>query len=94
MENASLTGINTIMNNDEFYEEEYVPVEGHPDLVRDPASHAIINTSNNQYRNAVEAYRRARAEKEKIAQMEKDMVDVQNDISEIKDLLKQLIGKN
>ena len=82
------------MINNEFYEEEAIPVEGHPDLVRDPNSHAIINTSNNQYKNAVEAYKRNRAEKERIAQMEKDMVGVKDDINEIKNMLKSLLGNN
>jgi hypothetical protein len=82
------------MINNEFYEEEAIPVEGHPDLVRDPTSHAIINTSNNQYKQAVEAYKRNRAEKERIAQMEKDMNNVKQDLDEIKSLLKSLIGNN
>jgi hypothetical protein len=94
MQNAALTGINTIMNNDEFYEDGLIPVEGHPDLVRDPCSHAIINTSNNQYKQAVEAYKRNRAEKERIAQMERDMNNVKQDLNEIKDLLKSLLGNN
>lgn len=85
-------GINNNMNN--LIDEDLIPVEGHNDLARDPSSHAIINTSNNQYKQAVEAYKRNRAEKERIAQMEQDMNNVKQDLNEIKGLLKSLLGNN
>jgi hypothetical protein len=94
MQNVQTTGINNYMNDYEIEDEGLMPVEGHPDLGRDPLSHAIINTSNNQYKQAVEAYKRNRAEKERIAKMEEDMNNVKQDLSEIKSLLKSLIGNN
>lgn len=61
-------------------------VKDHPDLAVDPRSGAVINI-NKQEIQAAKARKAARmAEKERINKLE-------NDVSEIKDLLKDLIGK-
>lgn len=61
-------------------------VKDYPGLAVDPRSGAVINI-NREEMNAARARKAARvAEKERINRLE-------NDVSEIKDLLKDLIGK-
>ena len=60
----------------------YIKVEGRPNLVRDTESGAILNTN----RTAVENYYKHRNKDKQIAQM-------QSDIDELKQLVKQLVEK-
>lgn len=61
-------------------------VEGHSDLVRDMESGAIINTDNAAYQNYILMRNQKLKEKERIDNLE-------NEMSEIKSLLKQLVDK-
>ena len=65
-----------------------IPVKGHSNLVRDPKSGAIVNISNNSEYSMNKA-RMAAEEKIKEARLTK----VEQDVSEIKDMLKQLIER-
>ena len=59
--------------------------------VRDQLSQAIINTDDSHYR-AILAQREAR---KKADELQKDVVALQNEMSEIRDLLQKVIdGKN
>lgn len=72
---------------------KYVPVEGHPHLVRDMESHAVINTNSAEIHAAKE---RKRLRKEKKRQEERDRCRLDNlerDLSEIKEALNLLIQK-
>ena len=61
-------------------------VEGHSDLVRDMENGAIINTDNAAYQNYILMRNQKLKEKERIDNLE-------NEMSEIKSLLKQLVDK-
>lgn len=74
-------------------EAEYKIVDGKPDLVRDPSSGAIVNTNASAYRNAVEAANRRKAEAEKLDSAINDINNLKGEVSEIKDLLKELIKR-
>jgi hypothetical protein len=65
---------------------DYVKVEGHPDLVKDTRSGALLNTDV----NALEAYKKR---KQTLQQTEARLDRLESDVGEIKDLLKELIGK-
>lgn len=67
--------------------DRYIPVEGHKDLVRDKVSGAIIsiNSDEKEKRQVL----RAAKQREK-ARLDK----LENDMSEIKSLLTQLIEKS
>lgn len=65
---------------------EYVKVEGHPDLVKDTRSGALLNTDG----NALQAYKKR---KQTLQQTENRLDKLESDVGEIKDLLKELIGK-
>lgn len=66
---------------------KYLKVEGHPGLVRDPESGAIlnINTSELEQRSKVKSAKRK--ERERVDKLE-------TEISEIKYLLQQLLEKS
>lgn len=68
-------------------------VEGHPDLARDPNSHAILNINKTE----IEAARERKKLREKLKQEEENMkakVDaLESDVRDIKNLLSQLVEK-
>ncbi len=65
----------------------YLKVEGHSFLVRDSQTNAIVNRDRNGY----DTYKNLRIAKGK----EKERLDkLENDVSEIKDLLIQLVNKD
>tara|TARA_Y100000052_G_C2930229_1_gene73886 strand:+ start:369 stop:578 length:210 start_codon:yes stop_codon:yes gene_type:complete len=64
----------------------YIKVEGRPNLVRDTESGAILNTN----RTAVENYYKIR---EKHRNKDKQIAQMQSDINELKQLVKQLVEK-
>jgi hypothetical protein len=65
----------------------YLKVEGRPNLVRDTESGAILNTS----KGAVEQYRMIR---EKHNNKNKQIEQMQSDILELKQIIKQLVEKD
>lgn len=67
-----------------------IKVDGHPDLVRDSKSKAIINTNTTEYENYIKINRVRESERNRINDMESDLKDLKNDIEEIKLLLKSL----
>lgn len=69
----------------------FANVEGHPNLIRDERSNAILNTNLNEYENY--KYLKSIKEKEtnRIDNIESDLTSLKDDIGEIKDLLKNLL---
>lgn len=71
----------------------YVPVEGHPDLVRDMESHAILNTNSVAIEQSKQR-RQIRREKERQEKRDRERLDsLEKDISEIKEALNILLSK-
>lgn len=69
---------------------KYVPVEGHPNLVRDPVSKAILNISDTVLGSA----KKNRQTKDTAVDTLQGDVDVlKSEMSEIKSLLKLLLEK-
>lgn len=64
----------------------YLKVEGHSYLVRDTDSNAIVNLDTTGYSTYKNLKRVKGREKERLEKLE-------NDVNEIKDLLRQLIDK-
>lgn len=69
----------------------YCNVEGHPNLVRDERSNAILNTNLNEYENYKQLKSIKESEQNRIENIETDLNDLKSDISEIKNLLKNLL---
>jgi|TARA_R100000005_G_C4980937_1_gene190729 hypothetical protein len=65
-------------------------VEGHPDLVRDTKSSAVINNSRRDYEEYMEQYRARKRSNDRIDNMESDMNSIKNELDEIKSLLIKL----
>ena len=75
------------MNN-----KKYAKVDGHPNLLRDLSTNAIINTDSISSDQYIKTRERKKAETEKIARMESDIEDIRSSIDEIKDLLRKIHG--
>jgi hypothetical protein len=69
---------------------KYIPVEGHPDLVRDPSSKAILNISPNPIGSA-KTNRQKKTEA--VNSLQTDVDVLKSEMSEIKSLLKLLLEK-
>lgn len=64
-----------------------IPVEGHPNLVRDAHTGAVLNINTKSLHDARSAKERRREERKEIEQMKADL-------SEIKALLQMLVKTN
>ena len=62
-------------------------VEGHPDLIRDPKSTAVINNSRQDYEDYMNNYRIRKMKSDRMDSMESDMKNIKNELDEIKSLL-------
>ena len=66
---------------------EYIQVEGQSHLVRDKKSNAIIKINSNEFE-------KARAAKAARKLKDQELQDLKNEVTEIKDLLRQLLEKS
>ena len=72
--------------------EVYTQVEGHPDLVRDNTSHAIINRNTSAYEQARKRAAAAQAQRDEIRDTTREINHLKAEMHEIKYLLKELVG--
>ena len=72
--------------------ENYIPVEGHTDLVRDNNSHAIINRNSGAYEKAKRRAAAAQAQRDEIRDTTREINHLKSEMHEIKNLLKELVG--
>jgi len=68
-------------------------VEGHPDLIRDTKSHAIINTNVTAFEQAKKRASAAQRQRDEIRDSTRDINNLKSEMHEIKNLLKELVGK-
>lgn len=71
----------------------YSKVEGHSNLIRDGATKAILNTNMNEYKNYMTTKKLKDNEIERVKKLENDVNEIKGDLSEIKNLLKGIIGQ-
>jgi len=70
----------------------YLKVEGHSNLLRDPNTNSIINTNMSEYQEYI-IRRDSKSEKnQKIENLESDVANIKNDLDEIKLLLRSLLN--
>jgi hypothetical protein len=67
---------------------DYAKVEGHPHLIRDLKSNAIINTDDIALTNYTLIKKRKELEKNKIDSIESELKNLRSSIDEIKELLR------
>ena len=73
---------------------DFIPVEGNTDLVRDPHTDQIINTNVSAYQQYINRREQRKREKEKSLNVEEDIANLKNELGEIKSLLKELVNGN
>ena len=74
--------------------ESYIPVEGHPDLVRDSNSQAIINRNVTAYEQARKRAADAQKQRDEIRDTTREINHLKSEMHEIKNLLKELVGNH
>jgi hypothetical protein len=75
-------------------EQNYLKVSGHENLVRDMSSKAVINTSMVEYEEYMARRRAKEQEQELITKQAEEINNLKSDISEIKQLLVELLNKD
>ena len=65
-------------------------IEGHPNLIKDENSNAILNTNHSEYENYIQSRAKRKKGTNRIDNMENDLKDLKDDINEIKSLLRAL----
>lgn len=73
---------------------EYLKVEGHANLYRDPRTNSIINDNMPEYQEYISRKNTKKEEHQKIQNLEKDVAIMKDDLSEIKNLLRNLINES
>ncbi len=66
-------------------------IEGHPDLVKDLTSGAIINTNHSAYAAAKRRAAAAQAQRDEIRNTTREINNLKCEMHEIKNLLNQLV---
>jgi hypothetical protein len=72
---------------------KYAKVEGHPNLLRDLDTNAIINTDSISSSSYTSSRNRIKEEKESIQKLKTDVEDLKSSISEIKFLLRKIANE-
>jgi|TARA_Y100000310_G_scaffold29712_1_gene28237 hypothetical protein len=75
-------------------ERVYKQVEGHPNLVRDSNSHAIINRNVDAYEQARKRAASAQKQRDEIRDTTREINHLKSEMHEIKNLLTQLLVNN
>ena len=73
--------------------DNYIQVEGYPDLVRDKNSHAIINRNRSAYDQAKKRAKEAQEARDEIRDATRQINNIKSEIHAIKNLLEQLVSK-
>ena len=73
--------------------QQYVPVEGHTDLVRDTTSHAIVNRNRGAYEMAKKRAEDAQRQRDEIRSATREINNIKCEMHEIKQLLIQIASK-
>ena len=73
---------------------DHYTIEGHNDLARDPKTGSIININNLDYEKYVASRRVKNAKTKQVTSIEEDLVNLKNEMNEIKSLLKELVNGN
>jgi peroxiredoxin family protein len=69
-------------------------IDGHANLIRDEETKAVISTNMTDYNNYIMQKKIKERERENIQNLEKDIVNMKNDLDEIKNLLRSLINES
>jgi len=68
-------------------------VQGFDSLVRDTNSNAVINTSTSEYKIYMQRVKAREKQSDQIRNVVKDINNLKSELREIKDLIKESLGK-
>jgi hypothetical protein len=71
---------------------DFLKVEGHSSLIRDTATGAILNNNRTEYEEYLFQKRKTEARETEISQHTEDINNIKNELSDIKQLLQQLVS--
>ena len=71
---------------------DYLKVEGHDNLYRDPQTNSIVTMDNTGYDEYISRRNIKNNEQQKVDNVEQDLANLKSEISEIKFLLKELVS--
>jgi hypothetical protein len=71
-----------------------IPVEGIPNLVRDPTTKAVINTNMNGYLEYINSAKKLKERNEKLDAVADEVTQLKNEISEIKQMLISVLSSS
>lgn len=69
-----------------------LPINGRNDIVRDPKTGAVISVDSVGHKASVNSAKIRQANREKIEQNSADINSIKEELSEIKSMMRQLIG--
>ena len=69
-------------------------VKDQNDLARDPQTGSIVNVNNLDYERYVASRKVKNAKTKQVTSIEEDLVNLKNEMNEIKSLLKELVNGN
>ena len=72
---------------------DYLKVEGHSNLYRDPKTNSIVNKNSTQYQEYVSRRDSRSEENQKIQDLESDFARMKENLNEIKSLLRSLANE-
>ncbi len=72
---------------------DYIKVEGHSDLARDPNTQAIINRDRSAYENYMVRKETLEKKNSEFDTMKEELDNVKSDIGDIKDMLSSIVQK-
>lgn len=73
---------------------DYLKVEGHSHLYRNPKTNSIINRNMSEYQEYVSRKNIKSEENQKIQNLEVDIANMKDDLNEIKTLLRNLANES
>ena len=72
----------------------YLKVEGHTHLYRNPQNNSIVNKNMSEYQEYVSRKNMKSEENQKIQNLESDIANIKDDLNEIKNLLRNLSNES
>ncbi len=67
-------------------------IEGHPDLIRDMNTNAILNTNQSGYESYLAMAQVKQKEQNKVEDLERNLDTIKEEINQVKSLLRELLN--
>jgi hypothetical protein len=67
-------------------------IEGHPDLIRDMNTNAILNTNQSGYETYLAMTQAKHKEQNKVEELERNLDTIKEEINQVKSLIQELLN--